>query len=108
MEEWNDINLNKIVGVDYEESDRSVGIFQGCFCIVGIDDKGKQQQIYLSDNVMVNLFDNLQKYFKGYLAQQEQEKEEREYYNNEFNNDLSKEDIKRVISDYKKKCDKSY
>ena len=75
QEEWNDINLNKIVDVDYEESDKSVGIFQGCFCIVGIDDKGKQQQIFLSDDVMVNLFDKLQKYFKGYLEQQEQNKE---------------------------------
>jgi hypothetical protein len=78
QEEWNDINLNKIVDVDYEESDKSVGIFQGCFCIVGIDDKGKQQQIFLSDDVMVNLFDKLEKYFKGYLAQQESYKEEHE------------------------------
>jgi hypothetical protein len=57
-----DIDVVSILGLDYEPSDRDVGIFSASFCI-GIKDKnGKEYNLYLGDEQFSHLLDIIKPY----------------------------------------------
>ena len=54
---FTDIEVNKVHGMDYEPSDRDVGIFSATFCIGIKDINGKEYNLFLGDEQFTQLLD---------------------------------------------------
>jgi hypothetical protein len=66
--EWFDIDIENVVGIDNEEIDRSVNYYQP-FCIILKDNKNKNVQLYLNHETLIDLA----RLLKPYLDNEEAE-----------------------------------
>jgi len=74
QENFEDIDINEVLGMDIEPEDRSVGIFGATFCIVLKTDKGKQIQLNLGEDEMASLVEAIKPYTDEIKSQQEMDK----------------------------------
>lgn len=76
-----EIEIDKVIGLDEEEKDDSVGYYQP-FCIIG-ESEGKRIQIYLNWERLIDLAKLLKPYLESHEAEIKMDEEMYEEYKRE-------------------------
>jgi hypothetical protein len=71
---FKDIIIEKVICMDIEREDRSVGIFGNDFIIIVKDEDGIQQQLHFSDDQIYELLKALQPVADDLKAQEDMDK----------------------------------
>jgi hypothetical protein len=71
---FKDIIIEKIIGMDIEKEDRSVGIFGNDFIIIARDELNNQIQLHLSDDQIYELLKTLKPVSDDLKAQEDMDK----------------------------------
>jgi hypothetical protein len=77
-----DFTIEKVIGIDIEQEDKSVGIFGNCYTLV-LKDKDQQLQLNFSDDEFSQLLDKVE----PFIIKRNLEKEYEEKRKGDDNND---------------------
>ena len=80
---FEDIDVDKVLGIEYEPSDTDVGIMSASFCLIVTDEHEKQRQLYFNEDNFNDLLEVVKPYVKNRELKIENDKEMYEAYKEE-------------------------